>query len=155
MPPGIRGYHTIAIVVRDLDRSERFYRDVLSMGVLMRIPGRNVTMILGQGAYQFLGLWLPGAPGGPAGREHGKVHVVMAIDVADGDAWYALLRAHGVHVAKRVKETGDVHLDFDDPDGHPLELWGRTGSLAPTPGAEIPPESRHLFFGPVWRADGA
>jgi hypothetical protein len=70
----------------------------------------------------------------------------MAIDPADGDAWYERLLASGTNVRKRVKPTGDVHLDFDDPDGHPLEFWGRVGEKLDTmPGAVIPEESRHLF----------
>jgi catechol 2,3-dioxygenase-like lactoylglutathione lyase family enzyme len=147
MPPRIEGYHEIAIVVRDLERSERFYRDVLGMQVLMRIPGRNVTMIVSERDRQFLGLWLPDTHGTAAGREYGKIHFVMAIDVADADAWYEHLKAQGVDVSKRVKENGDVHLDFDDPDCHPLEFWGRRGKLAAMPGAEIPAESRSLFVG--------
>jgi catechol 2,3-dioxygenase-like lactoylglutathione lyase family enzyme len=147
MPPRIRGYHEIAIVVSDLERSERFYHDVLGMKVLMRIPGRGVTMMLGEGEYQFLGLWLPNQHGSSAGAEYGKIHFVMAIDVADTAAWYEHLRSHSVNVQKRIKENGDSHLDFDDPDGHPLEFWGRTGSLAAMPGADVPPERRHMFFG--------
>jgi catechol 2,3-dioxygenase-like lactoylglutathione lyase family enzyme len=147
MPPRITGYHEIALMVSDLERSERFYRDALGMRVLMRIPDRNVTMIVDEGNDHFLGLWRPTAHDSAAGREHGKVHFTMAIDVADGDAWYEHLRTQGVDAVKRVKENGDVHLDFADPDGHPLELWGRTGTLAGMPGAEVPPESRRLFFG--------
>ena len=148
MTPKVLGYHEIALVVTDLERSERFYHDVLGMRVLFRIPGKNVTVSVDGEAHTLMGLWLPGAHDTAAGQG-GKIHFTMAINAADGDAWYNHLLAHGVKARKRIKVTGDVHVDFDDPDGHPLEFWGRAGELlAGMPDAVIPQESRRFFYFP-------
>jgi len=148
MPPKIKGYHEIAMTVSDLQRSERFYRQALGMSVLFRIPGQCVIMMMGDPPHRFLGLWLPGTHSALANQGICKMHFTMEIDIADVDDWDAHFRDHSVHAPKRVKENGDVHFDFEDPDGHPLEIWARTGTqLAGMPGAEIPPENKGLFFG--------
>ena len=146
MPPPIKGYHEIAMNVSDLQRSEKFYCEVLGMRVLFRIPGKSVIMMMGDPPHRFLGLWLPDAHGSLAGQGICKMHFTMEIDIAGVDAWEAHFKAHGVQAPKRVKANGDVHFDFDDPDGHPLELWARTGDkLAGMPDSEVPPQNRHLF----------
>jgi catechol 2,3-dioxygenase-like lactoylglutathione lyase family enzyme len=148
MPPKINGYHEIAMVVSDLERSEAFYSDVLGMAVLFRIPGQCVIMRMGDKPHHFLGLWLPNQHGAYKNDAHGKMHFTMEIDMADVDAWEDHFKRVGFHAPKRVKSNGDVHFDFEDPDGHPLEFWARTGdTLAPMSGMEVPPESRDLFPG--------
>jgi catechol 2,3-dioxygenase-like lactoylglutathione lyase family enzyme len=149
MPPEILGYHEIAMTISDLQRSEKFYCDVLGMKVLFRIPDQCVIMMMGEPPHRFLGLWLPDTHGAYTGQGIGKMHFTMEIDIADVDQWEAHFLAHGVHAPKRVKRNGDVHFDFDDPDGHPLELWARVGTqlAGEMPDIEIPPENRHLFFG--------
>lgn len=147
MPPKINGYHEIALVVTDLERSEKFYTQVLGMEVLFRIPDTCVTLRMGDSPYHLMGLWLPNTHSVYQGDVHGKMHFTMKIDMADIDAWEAHFKAVGFHAPKRVKANGDVHFDFYDPDGHPLEFWGRTGVLLSTmPGIEVPPESCDLFF---------
>jgi catechol 2,3-dioxygenase-like lactoylglutathione lyase family enzyme len=148
MAPIIRGYHEIAITVSNLERSEQFYREVLGMRVLLRIPGKCVIMMMGEEPYRFLGLWLPEAHGALVGQGIAKMHFTMQIDIADVDPWEQQFKRYGVRAPKRVKDNGDVHFDFEDPDGHPLELWARTGNtLATMPDIEVPAENRHLFFG--------
>ena len=148
MPPQIKGYHEIAMAVSDLVRSEKFYCDVLGMRVLFRIPEQCVIMMMGEPPHRFLGLWLPDTHGALIGQGISKMHFTMEIDMAGVDEWEAHFKIHNVHAPKRIKKNGDVHFDFEDPDGHPLELWARTGEklAGGMPGTEIPPESRHLFF---------
>lgn len=146
MPPKVHGVHEIAVVVTDLQRSEKFYTEVLGMDVLFRIPNQCVIVRMGDLPHHFIGLWLPNTHGAYPNNRHGKMHFTMKISMADVDAWEAHFKAKGVHAPKRVKANGDVHFDFDDPDGHPLEFWARTGdTLASMPGIQVPPESRHLF----------
>lgn len=33
----------------------------------------------------------------------------------------------------RIKENGEVHLDFEDPDGHMLKYWARPSFEPPEP----------------------
>jgi catechol 2,3-dioxygenase-like lactoylglutathione lyase family enzyme len=134
----IRQIAEVALVVADLDRAERFYTEVLGLPVFMRDPGRNVTVRLANG---FIGLWTPGAWEIPAAGGSGPVrlegggrsHIVFYIDLADADAALANLQRHGVRYwGPRVKEKGEVHIDFEDPDGHMLEYWARA-SFEPVP----------------------
>ena len=146
MPPRINGYHEIAVVVSDLERSEAFYRDVLCMRVLFRIPGQSVIMMMGEDPHRFLGLWLPDMHSALVGQGIPKMHFTFDVDISDISQWANRFVAYDVKTTKRIKENGDVHIDFDDPDGHPLELWARAGdTLATMPGAEIPPENIDMF----------
>lgn len=138
MAVAIRQIAEVALVVTDLERSERFYTEVLGLPVYMREPGRMVTVRLANG---FLGLWRPGAWEIPRSERHapirleggGRGHIVFYIDLADADAALANLQRHGVpYYGPRVKEGGEVHIDFEDPDGHMLEYWARA-SFEPLP----------------------
>ena len=147
MTPKTHGFHEIAVVVTDLERSEKFYTEVLGMEVLLWIPDQSVIMRMGDPPYHFIGLWLPNAHGAYKNSSHGKMHFGMKINMADVDEWEKHLKEKDVHAPKRVKANGDVHFDFEDPDGHALEFWARTGdTLATMPNIKVPPESRHLFY---------
>ena len=89
----------------------------------------------------FIGLWLPGAWEIPASDNWaairleggGRSHIVFYIHSDDADAALANLQAHAVrYYGPRVNEKGEVHIDFEDPDGHMLEYWART-SFGPLP----------------------
>ena len=146
----IRQIAEVAIVVTDLDRSVRFYHEVLGLPIWERAE-RSATVRLANG---FLGLWLPGAweiPPSPGGRPQGdaptarirleggaRQHIVFYIDLKDADAALANLQRHGVrYYGPRVKEGGEVHIDFEDPDGHMLEFWARA-SFEPLPDRPSP-----------------
>jgi glyoxylase I family protein len=137
MPVPIRQIAEVAIVVTDLDRSVHFYTEVLGLPLWERHP-RNATVRLANG---FLGLWLPGAweiplsaNSAPIRLEGGaRQHLVFYIESKDADAALANLQRHGVrYYGPRVNEKGEVHIDFEDPDGHMLEYWARE-SFEPLP----------------------
>jgi glyoxylase I family protein len=131
MAVSIRQIAEVALVVSDLERSEKFYTEVLGLPVFMREPERMVTVRLANG---FIGLWRPGAWEIPARANMasirleggGRSHIVFYIDRADADAALANLQQHGVrYFGPRIKENGEVHIDFEDPDGHMIEYWAR------------------------------
>lgn len=113
----IRGPFEVAIRVKDLTRSEVFYRDTLGLEVGLRDERRK---------------WLFLKAGGRAGMvvlqedngEWQRQHVAFAVDEADIDAGARDLARRGIAV------EGPVHHDwmqaksiyFSDPDGHDLEL---------------------------------
>ena len=120
----IRGVYEVAIKVRDLDRAEAFYRDVLGLErglrleeprwVFLRAGGQGGMVVLQEDA----GAWPP-------------QHFAFTVDDA-------ALEAAARQLAERGVETqGPVVHDwmparsvyFSDPDGHDLELCapGHTG----------------------------
>ncbi len=137
MPVSIRQIAEVAIVVSDLERSVRFYHEVLGLPIWER-QADHATVRLANG---FLGLWLPGAWAIPPSENHGPIrleggcrqHLVFYIDLKDaGEALANLQRRQVRYYGPRTNEAGEVHIDFEDPDGHMLEYWARS-SFEPLP----------------------
>ena len=113
----IRGVYEVAIRVKDLARSEAFYRNVLDLEEGVRDTSRN---------------WLFLRAGGNAGMivlqedtgDWPTQHFAFTVAAADIELAARLLKERG------IKVTGPVFQEwmpaksiyFDDPDGHALEL---------------------------------
>ena len=132
----IRQIAEVAIVVTDLDRSVQFYHEVLGLPIWERQED-HATLRMGNG---FVGLWLPGAWEIPASDNWAAIrleggcrqHFNFWIHTDDADAALANLQRHGVrYFGPRVNQKGEVHIDFEDPDGHMLEYWARPSFEAP------------------------
>lgn len=132
----IKQLSEIAIVVTDLERSVRFYHEVLGLPIWDRQED-HATLRLGNG---FVGLWRPGAwsltPSdntAPIRLEGGcRQHFNFWIDNKDGGAALENLKRNGVtYYGPRYNERNEIHIDFEDPDGHLLEYWGRDSFDAP------------------------
>jgi predicted enzyme related to lactoylglutathione lyase len=96
----------------DLDRSRRFYRDVLGLAIFREFgppddPG--VVFFLGSGFLE-----VSGHTAGPSGRS-----VMIWIQVRDVRAEYARLAAAGVPVirAPAAEPWGLIEMWIQDPDG--------------------------------------
>jgi catechol 2,3-dioxygenase-like lactoylglutathione lyase family enzyme len=109
----------IHISVRDVDRSVEFYRDVLGMTFLFRVPGQPMAFFDSGGVRLYLG-----TPEKPEFTSR----CVLYFNVDDLDAEYARLGAAGVEFLDRphvVHRDGDRELwmvFLTDPDGHQLGL---------------------------------
>lgn len=117
-------FHHVAIQCADLDRCERFYREVLGLPVLRRWPregGGDRSVWLSLGEDEFVALeradeaaevrpWRDGKPG---------VHLV-ALRIAPGErrGWEDRLEAAGVLVVHRTRWT----IYFHDPEGNRIGL---------------------------------
>jgi catechol 2,3-dioxygenase-like lactoylglutathione lyase family enzyme len=108
------GIDHIVLHCRDIERTKRFYTEILGMTVYSEGGGQLFMHAGGQGVALFE---RPGeAPIGGGDMNH------LALNVADGgyESLKAELERHGVEVTGR---PGDDHcIYFRDPDGHRLQL---------------------------------
>jgi lactoylglutathione lyase len=116
--------HT-AYFVADVERSLRFYRDVLGMQEQQRFE-------LGDGVHEVI-LTFPDSKGAgvilmwstkrTAPYQRGDAYSRFVMMVSDLDAAVGHLRAHSVTIAKDVTEVpGLRYVMIDDPDGYTIEV---------------------------------
>ena len=113
----IRGLYEVAIRVKDLSKSEVFYREILGLEVGIRDERRNMLFL---------------RAGGQAGmvvlqEDKGTwpmQHFAFTVEEADIDAAAEALKKRGVAVKGPVfhKWMPARSVYFLDPDGHDLEL---------------------------------
>ena len=113
----IRGLYEVAIRVKDLSKSEVFYREILGLEVGIRDERRNMLFL---------------RAGGQAGmvvlqEDKGSwptQHFAFTVEEADIEAAAAALKKRGVAVTGPVlhKWMPARSVYFSDPDGHELEL---------------------------------
>jgi catechol 2,3-dioxygenase-like lactoylglutathione lyase family enzyme len=101
----------------DLDRSRRFYRDVLGLAIYREFgpqedPG--VVFFLGQGLLE-----VSGRAAGPVGRA-----MMIWIQVRDVRAEHSRLAAAGVRIVREpaTEPWGLIEMWIEDPDGVPIVL---------------------------------
>jgi catechol 2,3-dioxygenase len=115
--------------VQDVERSRRFYMDILGFqlmeqdpehgGVFLSLPGDGHTIDLSPVAHPDAALPVP------EGRDRlGLVHIAfkvgsyMALEEA-----YNTLQAHGVVVHRMIDHVSQRSIYFSDPDGNGLEIY--------------------------------
>jgi catechol 2,3-dioxygenase-like lactoylglutathione lyase family enzyme len=118
----VRGLAVITVFVSDIDRATRFYKDVLGFeeGEQMLEPG--ITLQAGD-----LTIYLHG------GREATERNfllypeISLAMVVASVRASARKLRDNGVVIVSDYEEASEyfASIQFADPDGNLLQLWGR------------------------------
>jgi lactoylglutathione lyase len=114
----IRGLYEVAIPVRQLQRAETFYRDVLGLEVGLRDDSRK---------------WLFLRAGGAAGMvvlqeradEFPSHHFAFTANASDLQKAATVLRECGVVTRGPIFHgwMPGTSLYFEDPDGHELELF--------------------------------
>jgi catechol 2,3-dioxygenase-like lactoylglutathione lyase family enzyme len=116
---GLGAIGQIHVSVTDIDRSVAFYRDVLGIPFLFRVPDQPMAFFDCQGVRLYLG-----KPESPAFRSH----PVLYFRVDDIDEAYAALEERGVafrdrpHVVHRTEDSELRMTFFNDPDGTNLVL---------------------------------
>jgi catechol 2,3-dioxygenase-like lactoylglutathione lyase family enzyme len=107
----------ILIRPTDLDRSRRFYRDIMGLAIYREFgPADNpgVVFFLGQGLLE-----VSGHAATPAGRS-----VMIWLQVRDIQAEHATLAAAGVPIIREpvAEPWGLIEMWIEDPDGIPIVI---------------------------------
>lgn len=115
------GLHHLAVRTPDLAAAERFYVEVLGLGVLERFfhddgTPRSVWVALGEDAFLALEVGPTGAP--PADADPGWHCVALRIEASDRAYWRARLAEAG----HAVERESDYTLYVRDPAGALLGL---------------------------------
>jgi glyoxylase I family protein len=120
----VQGFHHLAIRCADLERCERFYREVLGLTVLRRWPGEDGldrSVWLGLAEEGFLALERAGASPEERpwrDRRAGLHLLALRIEAGARADWEDRLAEAGVEVVHRTSWT----LYFSDPEGNRIGL---------------------------------
>jgi catechol 2,3-dioxygenase-like lactoylglutathione lyase family enzyme len=128
--PKLNGIKETCLTVADVDRSERFYREVFDLPVIggdehrfraLDVAGSHVLLLFLHGSSE-QPIELPGGTIPPHGAS-GRSHFAFAISADELKAWKARLAKHGVAIEGTVTwPLGGTSIYFRDPDGHLGEL---------------------------------
>jgi len=121
----VRLNHAV-LYVADLERSERFYREVFGMEVMAREPRANAAFLRlpRSGNHHDLGLFGIGSSAGPKQRGVGLYHLAWQLDTIDelAAAREALLAAGAYTGESSHGATKSIY--GADPDGNEFEvMW--------------------------------
>ena len=119
----IRLNHAV-LFVADLERSERFYRDVFGMEVIAREPRANAAFLRlpRSGNHHDLGLFGIGSGLGPKGRGVGLYHLAWQLDTIDElAAARDALAAAGAYTGES-SHGATKSIYAPDPDGNEFEI---------------------------------
>ncbi|ACM27464.1 VOC family protein [Rhizobium rhizogenes] len=147
--PQVLGLYETHLTVVDLDRSIRFYRDVIGLELATVIENRNVAFFwIDDKREGMLGLWAIGSA--PLRM---RLHIAFRVTLEDVLGSAAALKAHGVQPLDLNDNPSDepvvlgwmpaVSQYFLDPDGHSIE-YIHVLEDASDPGFGVKPYSQWL-----------
>ena len=116
----------VVLYVSDLERSRRFYADVLAWGEIMELGGQAALFSSGRTHHELLLLKVgPDAQPIPPGRRLGLYHFGLKIGETDDELREAVgkLEAEGVPIVGTADHTVTHSLYIQDPDGNEIELY--------------------------------
>ena len=147
----VRLNHAV-LFVADLDRSERFYRNVFGMKVAARERRANAAFLRlpRSGNHHALGLFGIGTGAGPKRRGVGLYHLAWQVDTVDElAAARKALRSAGAYTGES-SHGATKSIYGADPDGNefevmwmlPRDAWGAYESSAPIDHLDLASEVR-------------
>ena len=129
----ISGLDHIAIVVKDMDRSIKFYSEILNLVVLYdgRGDGGDKKSFLGKKEKSFVAL----TENSQKNIEEAAIESVshIAFRVENVEEAKEVLESRGIEFIEiKISEDGKSRAyHFLDPDGFELEIYGGTGEIIP------------------------
>jgi catechol 2,3-dioxygenase len=125
----------VLLRVLDLERSKKFYAEVLGFHVLEEDPEHGGTFMALPGQSHAIDLFAVKDPEAaraqtPGVRGLGHIAFRVESEAALREAW-ASLREHGVEVTRAIDHVSQKSVYFLDPDGNTLEIyWEHPDALA-------------------------
>lgn len=128
----------VVIKVRDMERSTKFYTEVLGLTVMKVEPGFKMTFLASNGRDHHEIAVMEVGLEAPLSLPHsvGLAHIAFRLrDEAHLRAAYDDLKAHGVKIITAVNHGVTKSVYFRDPDGNELEVYcdGQPGEVAKFP----------------------
>lgn len=122
-PPQITGILETVLYVDDIDRAERFYREVMSLTRIGKEPGRHVFFRVGSGVLLlFRAERTRQTTSLPPHGADGEIHVCFTVASAEYETWKQRIREHGLAILQETEWPAGRSFYFRDPDGNLLEL---------------------------------
>lgn len=131
-PPPLTGVlETVLYYMQGEDEVERFYRDVLGMRPIGRMPGRFLFFRAGQSVFLLFNAEAsapvrPSSPDEvnvpPPHGAQGSVHVCFQAPPGEYERWKEHLAAQGVEVLSELRWQRGRSFYFHDPAGNLLEI---------------------------------
>jgi catechol 2,3-dioxygenase len=117
----------ILVRVLDLDRSKKFYTEVLGFKILEEDPEHGGTFLALDGQSHSIDLFqvkdVDAAQGQTPGVR-GLGHIAFRVESEDAlKEAYATLQDQGVEITRTIDHVGQKSLYFNDPDGNTLEIY--------------------------------
>ena len=118
--PAIKRLEHWTLVTNDIERSKRFYTEVLGADAPERNPGGRGPVSVNL-AGTVIDLFAPSEGQQPSPGGHGQHHAYI-VGLEDFDPWVERLKEFGVPVDLTTHGQGRLSVFFDDPDGYHIEL---------------------------------
>jgi catechol 2,3-dioxygenase len=117
----------VLLRVLDLERSKKFYAEVLGFHVLEEDPAHGGTFMALPGQSHAIDLFqvkdlAAAQQQTPGVRGLGHIAFRVESEAALKDA-YATLKEHGVEVLRSIDHVSQKSVYFHDPDGNTLEIY--------------------------------
>lgn len=115
----------VVLQVKDIERAERFYTEVLGFEVVTRLKRpRGVFFSLGVQHHDLAVLEVPMDTDPDKAKQPGLHHVALQVgDFDELKECYRTLRAHDVTITGTIDHMITKSIYFLDPDGNGFELY--------------------------------